>query len=336
VWRPYWLGRSSHRTLRQEPKPSAGSSWRRPWRTACASASGPFATAFTRGHPRHSHPPARASGSRPEAKSATGHRPTRAPLLRFVPLQRSGPCRPVRVCQAPDDPASVFEPLLRVSAAPPSRLASLCMTARAFATCLPTRARLHRACTTGPPRRWPHRSFIAGFYAADVPDPSWPFARPCRGQRTRGGTHGVRPFAVLLLPAGRGESPSRSTHLPFPECPPRAVFVEGSAAQCCRVTTRPTTGHSPRLLGFPAGKPRPALPALPGRDCPGLCLFQVFGRHQTRRRELVLAPAVGLRVSASGPIRPWAWANSTRRDVNHRGGGRTRLPFGVLERPTPS
>jgi hypothetical protein len=166
---------------------------------------------------------------------------------------------------------------LRVSAAPPSRPASLCIATRAFATCLPSHARPHPGLHTGPPRRRPRRSFIAGFYAADVPDLPWPLARPCRGQRARGDAHGVLPFAVLLLPAGRSASPHRSTHLPFPECPPRAVFVEGSAAQCCRVNRdRPRDTHRGSWVFLPASRFRPL--SRPGPDCPGLCLFQVFGR----------------------------------------------------------
>jgi hypothetical protein len=219
------------RRLRQEPKAPVGSAWRHPSRTRVRLSVRPFATVSVRGHPRHPHPPARALGPQPIAISATGHRSTRAPLLRFWPLQRSKPCCAVRACHFPHGPASAFFiPPLRVSAYAAFATRIVVHAVRVFATCLPTHARYHPGLHTGPPRRTPRRSFIAGFYAADVPDPPWPSARPCRGQHTRSDAHGVQPFAVLILPAGRSVSPRRSTHLPFPECPPRTVLVEGSAA----------------------------------------------------------------------------------------------------------
>jgi hypothetical protein len=276
--RPYWLGRSHRRTLRQEPLAPIGSAWRRPGRFACASASGPLATALTRGHPRHPHPPARATGPQPETLNVTGHRSTRAPLLRFCPLQRSRPCRAVRICHVPDEPASVFTghscgfPLRRAFG--PRCFAWL---RGSLATCLPSRARFTRACMTGPLQRRPHGSFIAGFYADDVPDPRRPITRPCRGLHTRGDAHGVWPFAVLILPAGRGVLPRPATHMPFPECPPRVVLVEGSAAQCCRDNRdRPRDTHRGSWV-FPPASRFPSFPGT-GPDCPGLCLFQVFGR----------------------------------------------------------
>jgi hypothetical protein len=270
---------------------------------------GPTCHGFHPWPPTPSAPAGPGTGPRPETLTATGHRSTRAPLLRFCPLQRSRPCRAVRICHVPDEPASVFTghscgfPLRRAFG--PRCFAWL---RGSLATCLPSRARFTRACMTGPLQRQPHGSFIAGFYADDVPDPRRPITRPCRGLHTRDDAHGVWPFAVLLLPAGRDLSPDRPTHLPFPECPPRSFFVEGPAAQCCRVSGgQPLDTHR----GFWAFLPASGAPAIPfrrpGPDCPGLCLFQVFGRPCTRRRELVLAPAVGPRSPLPAPSAHELW-----------------------------
>lgn len=219
--------------------------WQHPWRAACVSASGPFATACSPRPPTPSTTAGPAVKPATRASSAAGHRSNRAPLLRFCPLQRSKPCCTVRACQPPDDPASVF--CLHPCGFALRRLRG---PRRGASQREPLRPASHptpgviRASTTGPPRRWPRGSFIAGLYAADVPDPPWPLARPCHGLHTRGDAHGVWPFAVLLLPAGCGVFPCRATHLPFPECPPRSVFVEGSVAQCCRHNRdRPRDAH---------------------------------------------------------------------------------------------
>jgi hypothetical protein len=45
-----------------------------------------------------------------------------------------------------------------------------------------------------------------------------------------GGTHGVCPSQCCSCPRVSGVSAFRA-HLPFPERPPRCIFVEGSAAQ---------------------------------------------------------------------------------------------------------
>jgi hypothetical protein len=97
---------------------------------------------------------------------ATGHRSTRAPLLRFGPLQRSKPCCPVRACQAPDDPASVFASTLAgfSYAALPARVA----VHRSASLCdlppipCPVSPGLHYRSTAAQATQVIHRRFLRG------------------------------------------------------------------------------------------------------------------------------------------------------------------------------
>ena len=139
-----------------------------------------------------------------------------------------------------------------------------------------------------------------------------------------GGARGVRPFAVLLPPAGVGASVAPRTHLPFPRLPApttarrlsasRGMCVGSPAASpSCAGDGSPVTratsrgmpsgataagvfrrprAHRPRLLGFvPAGGPCPAAPRrrmnVPHR-------FPWCGRF---------------RRGAARPIPPWAFAS---------------------------
>jgi len=99
---------------------------------------------------------------------------------------------------------------------------------------------------------------------------------------------GFLPFAVLLLPAGLGTSPSLTPHLPFPERPSRSIFIGRSAA--FGMSTRPWRSRNGRSRTFsaapgicPRGQSVPVGACRAGRDCLGLhVLFQAFGRVQTR------------------------------------------------------
>ena len=139
-----------------------------------------------------------------------------------------------------------------------------------------------------------------------------------------GGARGVRPFAVLLPPAGVGASVAPRTHLPFPRlpAPTTARHLSASRGMCvgspaaspsCAGDGSPVTratsrgmpsgataagvfrrprAHRPRLLGFvPAGGPCPAAPRrrmnVPHR-------FPWCGRF---------------RRGAARPIPPWAFAS---------------------------
>jgi hypothetical protein len=139
----------------------------------------------------------------------------------------------------------------------------------------------------------PARPFaLAGFRFTDdeqvlgpvIFSPPWPLAGPlCAAPLSHGATFcarvrsmapwawsrsldldgapGVRPFAVLLLPAGGRTFPSGRAHMSLIERPSRSVFIGRSAASFAlrpplELEATADRGRSIRLLGFaPAGNP---------------------------------------------------------------------------------
>lgn len=90
---------------------------------------------------------------------------------------------------------------------------------------------------------------------------------------------GFLPFAALILPAWSEAFPPATTHLPFARTARAPDLFSRGTDHRVRVALKVgDQEHSRRLLGFPAGKPRPPT-AVAGRCCPGLLgLFQVFRR----------------------------------------------------------
>lgn len=124
-----------------------------------------------------------------------------APLLRFWSLQRLRlvlrcPRAPLAGLSRFGVPATLA--VFRLAACP-------CLRPRL----LPPASSRRRS---GLLRRWPVRSFVAGFFTSDVPDPPPPVARPCRDDASRQRSWDLALRSVA--PAGRLRFVSESLNPP--------------------------------------------------------------------------------------------------------------------------
>ena len=253
-------------------------------------------------------------------------RPGRAPLLRFVvPYSVRWPCRAVRCCRHPDDPAAALGPAAPrgppVRAPRPSRRRPFGTggeTGRSplrFSACarrkrpvLPCRhgsgTGSDGSCTAAPSRlvfRYPR-------------EPSHDLAGVAP-QCGTGGAPGVLPFAALLPPAGVAASPPLGPTCRFPGCPHsrRAVMVYVSSG-------RPVTFHPLWIEGVAVRESPAAAPGLRPRG------WSVPRRwpHEPPPRPMPpwALPLSGLRSSSGGlrvrsvrrtpwPCRSWALGESS-------------------------
>jgi hypothetical protein len=146
---------------------------------------------------------------------------------------------------------------------------------------------------------------------------------------------GFVPFAVLFLLAGE---------LMFPSLAPTCRFVNVLLDAFSSRDRPPNSSHphswrtvdqgrSPRLLGFiPASNPHSADNCVSaGRDCLGICLFQVFGRIFAHDDGLVPVCRHQPRETASGSD-PLVGFSGELRDVKAKQLPWTSLPSPTLQR----
>lgn len=155
-------------------------------------------------------------------------------------------------------------------------------------------------------------SFVAGFFAADVPGTVPRRRVACRDRCTclPAALMGFWPFAVLLMHAGH--RPVSRTNTPLAVVAP--LHPDGFGRGASRAIQCNKCGRSkerlPRLLGF---SPWHCVPAVLSAGAAATALGFASSRYSdvplTRRRGLDPAPATSLRFPFPVPIRSWAWAS---------------------------
>jgi len=194
----------------------------------------------------------------------------RAPLLRFVSLQRIGSRRAIWPCRKPDDPASAIGPICAPCVFGPRSIALLRFYARADGGCL-------RLACAGSTRIMHRRSPVRRCTAIRPNDLA---TLPASSFRQR--SWDFHPSQLCSCSRVRIASRPRAPTCRFASNPTPIISSGGQPLNTTPTTFATGRGRSPRLLGFLlASKPFPSSSCRMGRYCHGLVPLSGFRTPET-------------------------------------------------------